>query len=383
MVDKILNNIQQFLIDCPINTIQGNIVVGKGELDKYCIEIRYVYNKDIFFQHLVDDIWDEEKVWGDEGITFTHRIILYICHKSINIAFGHFLIENELNLSQFFTKTDKYYINSTPEIDNAIDIDKSIINDQVTNTISPLTTDKNGVNISVITVVYNNALLLEQTIQSVINQSNKNFEYIIKDAESTDNFCEIVKKYRQFISKIISKPDNGIYYGMQEGVDAANGRYIAFLNSDDIYYSHDVIKIYDENISKNSADAYYANMLMRKNSSEYYLRKGSIQNIYRESSINHPTLFLKRKLFYELGGFDLFLKYAADGDITIKLLKSGCTFFYLDKTIVLFRLGGASSVNYRGFIEDIICRYRFKKLNIVGYLFIIFRSIKNIFIGSK
>ncbi len=87
--------------------------------------------------------------------------------------------------------------------------------------------------ISIITVVYNGEKYLKQAIESVINQTYKNIEYIIIDGGSTDNTLNIIKNYHQNISKWVSEPDNGLYDAMNKGIKLATGELIGMVNSDD------------------------------------------------------------------------------------------------------------------------------------------------------
>ena len=96
--------------------------------------------------------------------------------------------------------------------------------------------------ISVITVVYNGESDIGECIESVIAQNIKGLEYIIIDGGSTDKTMEIVKSHGDFISVIISEPDNGLYDAMNKGLDIAQGKYIHFLNSDDRYYKTNTLK---------------------------------------------------------------------------------------------------------------------------------------------
>ena len=88
--------------------------------------------------------------------------------------------------------------------------------------------------ISIITVVKNNEKYLEETIQSIINQKFKNFEYIIIDGKSSDRTLEIIKKYNTEIDYWISEDDKGIYDAFNKGINIANGELIGFVNSDDV-----------------------------------------------------------------------------------------------------------------------------------------------------
>ena len=88
--------------------------------------------------------------------------------------------------------------------------------------------------ISIITVCYNSEKTISRTIESIINQTYKNIEYIIIDGKSDDKTLEIIDNYKNNISKIISEKDNGIYDAFNKGLNICNGDLIGFVNSDDI-----------------------------------------------------------------------------------------------------------------------------------------------------
>ena len=96
--------------------------------------------------------------------------------------------------------------------------------------------------ISIITIAYNSAETIEDTIKSVLAQSHEDLEYILVDGASKDATMDIVNKYKSRISTIISEPDKGIYDAMNKGVLAASGDVIGILNSDDFYADDDVLK---------------------------------------------------------------------------------------------------------------------------------------------
>ena len=96
--------------------------------------------------------------------------------------------------------------------------------------------------ISIITITYNEEKYLEKTIQSVINQNYKNFEYIVIDGNSTDNTVNIIKKYKNNIDCYINEKDSGIYDAMNKGINKANGRWINFMNGGDTFANNSVLK---------------------------------------------------------------------------------------------------------------------------------------------
>lgn len=232
--------------------------------------------------------------------------------------------------------------------------------------------------LSLITTVYNNAVLLEQTIQSVINQQSNNFEYIIKDACSTDCFKEVVKKYKSFGIRVIESKDDGIYDGMNQGFMAASGDYIQILNSDDILNNSRVIGSYICEINKNIADAYCSDIIMCFPDGKEIIRKPDLKKIRYKSCLNHTSLAIKKSDYFKLGSFDKKLKIAADCDLTVKMVKAGLDVKRIPITCVNFRIGGASSVfSWRQLLEGLICRYRYDIFNFDGYVYTVLQFLKN------
>ena len=95
--------------------------------------------------------------------------------------------------------------------------------------------------VSVVTVVFNGEKYLEETIQSVINQTYDNVEYTLIDGGSTDGTVDIIRKYEDKIAYWISEPDNGIFDAMNKGADKATGEYIYYLNAGDVFYSRNTL----------------------------------------------------------------------------------------------------------------------------------------------
>lgn len=154
--------------------------------------------------------------------------------------------------------------------------------------------------ISVVTVSYNAVTTIEQTILSVINQTYSNIEYIIIDGGSTDGTVDIIRKYADRIAYWVSEPDKGIYDAMNKGTKKANGEYIAFLNSDD-WYELDAVSIIAQ-FADGKNDLISGIIKLYKNDLFLYAHGSSMDNIYNEM-IAHPSTFMKRDLFWELGGY--------------------------------------------------------------------------------
>jgi len=178
--------------------------------------------------------------------------------------------------------------------------------------------------ISIITPCRNSATYIEQTILSVINQSYHNVEYIIVDGGSTDGTLEIIRKYENLIAYWVSEPDDGMYQAINKGLQHANGKYIAYLNSDDLYFTDTIKMIIDFFANNSTIDVVYGNL-------DFLDEKGRklFTQIYpdfcwnRFASADHamigqPAAFWKASLHNKIGCFDESMKMAADFDFFIR-----------------------------------------------------------------
>ena len=104
----------------------------------------------------------------------------------------------------------------------------------------------NNYMVSIITVVYNGEDFLEASIQSVINQTYENIEYIIIDGGSTDNTTKLIKRYKDKVDYWVSEKDSGVYDAMNKGIDASNGDFLFFLGADDLLADNILGKIFND-----------------------------------------------------------------------------------------------------------------------------------------
>jgi len=208
--------------------------------------------------------------------------------------------------------------------------------------------------VSIITVCYNSAKTIEDTIQSVVNQTYSNIEYIIVDGLSTDNTLEIVNTYRENISKIISEKDNGLYDAINKGIGLATGNIVAILNSDDFYIDNNVIaeivsKMETENADTLYADLYYVDALNTNKITRHW-KSGSYKNghFFKGWMPPHPTFFVRKEVYNKYGKFNLELKSAADYEIMLRFLhRYKCSVSYLPRVIVRMRVGGVSNASLK------------------------------------
>jgi len=216
---------------------------------------------------------------------------------------------------------------------------------------------------SIITVVYNNEKLLEETILSVLNQKFKNFEYIIIDGGSTDRTLEIIKKYDNQIDYWISQQDKGIYDAFNKGMSLSRGEFIGIINSDDIYMPNalEIISKYIKKSNKNKIDFIFGSVKKHWGILHGY-KPEKISYSWGFYSSHSTGFFLRRTSAKIIGLYDLRYKYHADYDyfyrmIVKKKMKGIST--KKDEITGIFRRGGFSSkIKYRKLLfEELRIRF--------------------------
>ncbi len=187
--------------------------------------------------------------------------------------------------------------------------------------------------ISIITVVFNGEKHLEETIQSVINQTYDNVEYVIIDGGSIDGTLDIIKKYEDKIDYWASEKDAGIYDAMNKGLQLVAGEYIGILNADD-FYEPSALKKSIELIKDNDADYSVAKVqyVNTKNiiSPIFPLEKNKI---YQEMFYPHISAFISRKAYKQVGLFKTQFKIAGDHDMALRIHLAGFRATYLDEIV--------------------------------------------------
>lgn len=210
--------------------------------------------------------------------------------------------------------------------------------------------------ISIITVAFNEEKNIRRTIESVLNQTSCDFEYIICDGKSADKTVEIAKEYKNaFFEKGISyvvnsEKDKGIYDGMNKGIDLATGDYIFFLNAGDWFYDNEVISTVVEYATKNQpVDAIYGNLapVLRNIVGVNY----ASDNLYTDMTIFHQAVFVSTILMKKYK-FNTEYRISADYDVLLTLKDNGHTFKYVDKIISYFSPGGISTLKVRACLKE-------------------------------
>jgi len=196
--------------------------------------------------------------------------------------------------------------------------------------------------LSIITVVRNAEKTIEAAIQSVINQSFDDFEYIIIDGCSTDKTKEIIESFSGKINTFVSEADKGIYDAMNKGVDIAEGEWIYFLGADDVVYSNSVFKDIFNNNNHDDADVIYGNVIF-KQTNILFDGEFNAEKLCSKSPC-HQAVFYRRQLFSIFGKFDIRYFTSADYVLHIKTFCNGARWKYLDYIIAIYDQTGVSTI---------------------------------------
>lgn len=237
--------------------------------------------------------------------------------------------------------------------------------------------------VSIITAVYNSSKTIETCMDSVLNQTYKDIEYIIVDGGSnteTLNLLNSAANKHQNI-KLSSEPDKGIYDALNKGISKATGDIVGFVHSDDFLASDTIITEIVAAFKSQNVDGIYGNLhyVALENTTKIirnWVSKPFNHRLLKEGWMPaHPTLYLKKDLYKTYGKFDLSYQIAADYDFILRIFKQkSLKFLYLPKTIVKMRVGGASNKSLKNILQKSKEDYRAMTTNKTGNWLTIFRK---------
>ncbi|MDR0413125.1 MAG: glycosyltransferase [Dysgonamonadaceae bacterium] len=211
--------------------------------------------------------------------------------------------------------------------------------------------------ISIITVCYNSAATLRTTIDSVLQQTYRDIEYIIIDGHSTDKSVEIIRSCEaDFAGRLrwLSEPDKGMYDAMNKGIRMATGDYVAILNADDFYNYPGSIETVVNYLQTTGVDMCYSDVRFVPPADlgktvRYYSSAKFRPALFRFGFMPaHPSCFIRRTVFKEIGYYKTDYHIAADYELLIRFLyKHQIAYRYLAFDIIKMRTGGKSTKSWK------------------------------------
>lgn len=244
--------------------------------------------------------------------------------------------------------------------------------------------------VSVITVTYNSAETVRDTLQSVLRQTYADIEYVVVDGCSKDNTLAVIQEYEPlFCGKMryVSEPDRGIYDAMNKGIRMATGDVVGILNSDDVFYDEYAVEKIVEAFETHRVDAVFGNL--------YFVKKNELNTVVRVWNGSpytpdafrrgwhpaHPTFYVRRECYVRLGGYDISFEVSADFELMLRFIgKARISTFYLDRYLVKMRVGGESTGSIRKMVKGNVNVLRaFKKNGIrVSWFYPVMRLLPKI-----
>lgn len=212
--------------------------------------------------------------------------------------------------------------------------------------------------ISVVTACFNSQATIGEAIATLKRQSWSNVEHVVIDGASKDDTVEVARKTLGPVDVLVSEPDKGIYDALNKGIVNSTGDIVGFLHSDDLYAHDEVLSRVAACFEDPEIGAVYGDLQYVKAANTAHVIRHWKSGSFSTDKLKygwmppHPTFFMRRELYEELGGFDLAYRIAGDYDALLRYLASDkVKVHYLPEVLVKMRLGGASNGSFKQIIR--------------------------------
>lgn len=210
--------------------------------------------------------------------------------------------------------------------------------------------------LTIITINYNNRDGLQKTIDSIVCQTWRDFEWIVIDGGSTDGSKELIEQYKHYFVYWCSEPDKGVYNAMNKGIVKAQGEYLNFMNSGDVFYSNHVLNDVQDCLNQNKADFLVGNTLyVDQYGREKWHRFSPLEitaSFLFSTALCHQSTFIKRELLLN-EPYDETLKYVSDWKHMFhQIVFQNRSYQKLDFYVSIYDFTGMSSTNVQGVADE-------------------------------
>lgn len=200
--------------------------------------------------------------------------------------------------------------------------------------------------LSIITICRNEPFITE-TCESIIAQTNQNFEWIVIDGASTDDTLAKLEPYKHRVNIFISEPDNGIYSAQNKGIRHAHGKYLLFLNGGDLLYAPDTIDKVMPYLKNGQECVFYGDSYRLFATPEQCFIKTYPNTITKDffltNTLGHQSCFIHRNLFEKYGPYREDFKIVSDKEKWLAFISGDATFNHIPFPCSQFRMNGISN----------------------------------------
>ena len=224
--------------------------------------------------------------------------------------------------------------------------------------------------VSIITICFNSEAVIKKTIESVLNQTYTDIEYIIIDGASKDKTVEIAESYKDAFAekgidyKIFSEPDKGIYDAMNKGIAKATGELVGLINSGD-FYEPQMIETAVKAFEEKPYDIFYGDINLIKDNGQIIVKKSRYDKFPTSRHWNHPTMVVRKAYYDEIGAYKC-EGIHDDFEFFLRARKKNARITIKNVTLANFITGGTS--NQKSFKQcKKRCKDRYKAYRDNGY----------------
>ena len=191
----------------------------------------------------------------------------------------------------------------------------------------------------------NGAQTLGRAIESVVQQSYANIEYIVVDGGSTDGSLEIVEQYRDKISLLIEGENGGISTAFNRGIREASGDLIGIISSDDYLGDNALSVVAEAYVENGEPGVIYGNAGYLEGGKTHLVRPDELEKFLIRQPLKHSSVFVAGSVYEQHGAFDTKLQYAMDYELLLRFYQSDVRFCYVDRVLSFFSGGGVAQQN--------------------------------------
>lgn len=201
---------------------------------------------------------------------------------------------------------------------------------------------KEHTSIAIVTICYNAASTIRDTLESIASSNYPALEYIVVDGGSTDNTLEIVQEFSEFVTRCVSEPDEGISDAFNKGIGLAESEVVGIISADDLLVEGVLQRIDALAQAHPDVDVFCGDVFALEGDRRTRVRvtRDALEGLYRTMTLKHAGMWIRQRAYERYGGFSQDYRYAMDYELALRFLVEGARFKQVPEVLGLYRTGG-------------------------------------------